>query len=218
LPLSPVISSIGHGRLGDLTMLISLDNLTRSAVLSIAMVSSAALASADGAIDKIITAADKTRLASFAKVRGEAIAEARKGGSPEDIATLDAVLAGKDLAFSEDFDFTGNWQCRTVKLGGGLPLTVYGWFKCRVSDDGSGWKLEKLTGSQRTAGAFYTDSDTRLTYLGALYYSHETPKKYGGDPDRDQVAYVLRPAGNRVRLEFPSPKYESKLDILELKR
>jgi hypothetical protein len=36
--------------------------------------------------------------------------------------------------------------------------------------------------------------------------------------DRNQVAYALRADKNRVRLEFSSPKYESKLDILELKR
>jgi len=199
-------------------MLISLDNLARGAILAIAMAGFATGAAADGEIDKIMTAPDKARLASFDKVRAEAIAEARKGGSREDVATLDGILAGKALAFSEGFDLTGDWQCRTVKLGGNLPLTVYGWFKCRVSDDGSGWKLDKLTGSQRTAGAFYTDSDTRLTYLGVLYYGDEKPKKYGRDPDRDQVAYAVRQDENRVRLEFPSPKYESKLDILELRR
>lgn len=173
---------------------------------------------ADGEIGKLMTAADKTRLASYDKVRAEAIEEARKGGAKVDVAALDTILAGQPLSFSEDFDFTGNWQCRTVKLGGSPALTVYGWFKCRVSDDGSGWRLEKITGSQRTSGAFYTDSDTRLTYIGALHYGDEMPKRYASDPDRDQVAYALRAGKNRVRLEFPSPKYESKLDILELAR
>lgn len=199
-------------------MLISLHNLACGAIIAIAMAGSATLAGADGAIDKIMTAADKARLASFDKIRADAVAEAKQGGAPADVATLETILAGKDLTFSEDFDFTGAWQCRTVKLGGNLPLTIYGWFKCRVSDDGSGWKLEKLTGSQRTSGAFYTDSDTRLTYLGALHYGDEKARKYGSDPDRDQVAYASRPDNDRVRLEFPSPKYESKLDILELKR
>jgi hypothetical protein len=195
-----------------------LKKLACSGFLALAMAGFAAAARADGEIDKIMTAPDKARLASFDKVRAEAIDEAKRGGEPADVATLDAVLAGTNLAFSEDFDFTGNWQCRTVKLGGDPSLTVYGWFKCRVSDAGSGWKLEKLTGSQRTAGGFYTDSDTRLTYLGVLFYGDEKPKRYGGAPDRDQVAYVVRADKNRVRLEFPSPKYESKLDILELKR
>lgn len=113
---------------------------------------------------------------------------------------------------------TGTWQCRTVKLGGSLALTIYGWFKCRVTDDGSGWRLEKLTGSQRTSGAFYTESDTRLTYLGAFHYADEKPGRYRANPDRDEVAYVTRAGDRRVRLEFPSPKLESKLDIIELKR
>lgn len=196
----------------------SLKRLVHGGSLAIAMIAGSALASADGEIDKLMTAADKARLASYDKVRAEAIEEARKGGAKEDVTTLDAILAGQTLAFSQDFDLTGNWRCRTVKLGGSPALTVYGWFKCRVSDDGSGWRLEKLTGSQRTSGAFYTDSDTRLTYIGALHYGDEKPKRYASDPDRDQVAYALRADNNRVRLEFPSPKYESKLDIIELKR
>jgi hypothetical protein len=195
-----------------------LRNSARIASVVVTMLVAPSMARADGEIDKIMTAADKARLASFDTVRDEAIAEARKSGAPQDVTALEAVLAGKDLPLSGSFDMTGMWQCRTVKLGGTLPLTIYGWFKCRVSDDGSGWKLEKLTGSQRTSGAFYTDSDTRLTYLGALHYGDEAPKKYGSDPDRDQVAYALRPDEKRVLLEFPSPKYESKLDILELRR
>ena len=196
----------------------SLNNLVRGGYLVIALIAGCAMASADGEIDKLMTVADKARLADYDKVRAEAIAEARKSGAVRDVATLDAILAGKDLAFSQDFDFTGNWQCRTVKLGGNPALTVYGWFKCRVTDDGSGWRLEKLTGSQRTSGAFYTDSDTKLIYIGALHYGDEKPKRYASDPDRDQVAYVLRPDAKRVHLEFPSPKYESKLDIIELTR
>jgi Domain of unknown function (DUF4893) len=192
--------------------------LAGSGLLALVMIVISATVRADGEIDKLMTAADKARLASYDKVRAEAIEEAKKDGAKEDVGTLDAILAGQTLAFSQDFDFTGNWQCRTVKLGGSPALTVYGWFKCRVSDDGSGWKLEKLTGSQRTSGVFYTDSDTRITFIGALHYGDEKPKRYASDPDRDQVAYALRADKNRVRLEFPSPKYESKLDILELKR
>ncbi len=195
-----------------------LKTLVRGGSCVLAMIGFAAFAHADGEIDKLMTAADKQRLAAFDKTRAEAVAEARKGGAPDDVATLENILAGRDLTFSEGFNFTGNWRCRTVKLGGNQPLTVYGWFRCRVSDDGAGWRLEKLTGSQRTSGAFYTDSDTRLIYIGALHYGDETPKRYASDPDRDQVAYVLRPDEKRVRLEFPSPKYESTLDILELER
>lgn len=197
---------------------MKLDTFARAAAVAFAIITCAAPASADGEIDKLMLAPDKARLASYDKIRAEAIADARKGGTSQDVATLDAILGGESLAFSEGFDMTGNWRCRTVKLGGAPALSIYGWFKCRITDDGSGWRLEKLTGSQRSSGAFYTDSDTRLTYLGALHYADEPPRRYGSDPDRDQVAYVMRAGDKRVRLEFPSPKYKSKLDILELKR
>lgn len=192
--------------------------LARAGFIALAVIAGGTAAQADGEIDKFLTAADKARLAAYDETRAAAIAEARKVGAAQDVATLDAILAGDSLPFAEGFDMTGVWQCRTVKLGGAVALTLYGWFKCRISDDGSGWRLEKLTGSQRTAGAFYTDSDTRLTYLGALYFADEKPRRYGSDADHDQVAYVWRAGDRRLRLEFPSPKYESKLDILELKR
>lgn len=195
-----------------------LDLFTRGGLAALAALACAATARADGEIDKLMTAADKARLAAYDKVRAEAIADAKKVGTPKDVATLDAILAGKPLSFSGNFDMTGNWQCRTVKLGGRPALTIYGWFKCRISDDGSGWRLEKLTGSQRTSGSFYTDSDTRLTYVGAFHYADEKPGRYRANPDRDEVAYAIRAGDTRVRLEFPSPKYESKLDIIELKR
>jgi hypothetical protein len=173
---------------------------------------------ADGELDSKITPADKARLADYAKVRAEAIAEAQAGASAADQAVLEKALAGGPLSFRGDFDPTGKWKCRTIKLGGMLPLMVYDWFDCRISDDGSGWYLKKTTGSQRTSGRFYDDGDARLVYLGALHYGGEEPVAYGKDPERDQVAYVFRPGPERLRMEFPSPRFESKLDIIELKR
>jgi hypothetical protein len=173
---------------------------------------------ADGELDSKIAIADKTRLADYSKVRTEAIAEAKAGGSAADNAILEKILAGESLSFRGDFDPTGKWKCRTIKLGGTLPLTIYDWFDCRISDDGSGWYLKKTTGSQRTSGRFYDDDDARLVYLGALHYGGEEPVAYGKDPQRDQVAFVFRPEADRLRMEFPSPRFESKLDIIELKR
>src|SRR5690606_12105214 len=109
---------------------------------------------ATGEIESLITDADRERLANYETTREAALKEARSGGEKQDIATLDAVLEPEPMPWS-DFDMTGDWQCRTIKTGGLAELVVYGWFKCRVSDDGSGWMLEKLTGSQRTKGRFF---------------------------------------------------------------
>ena len=177
-----------------------------------------ALAHADGALDKRLTAFDKDRLARFDAITAEALTEARAGGSREDLQVLEAALSGSALPLAEGFDPTGDWKCRTIKVGGGLPLTVYGWFKCRISDDGAGWMLEKLSGSQRTRGMFYTLSANRLAYVGAGYVADEKPRNYGADAQSNQVAIAERRAENRIILMFPAPQYESKLDILVLER
>lgn len=172
---------------------------------------------ADGVVDTIMTAADKARLAAYGTVRAEAIAEARASGAPADLAVLDAVLAAPQIPFA-GLDMTGAWQCRTTKVGGLGALVVYGWFKCKVSDDGSGWLLEKTSGSQRTKGRFYGDGERRLIYLGSFFVAGETPKPYGSGPESDQVGYTFRTGEQAWRIELPSPYYESKLDIMEFRR
>ena len=176
----------------------------------------AGAAHADGVVQKLITPADKAKLEKYDATRKEALQEA-KAGLAREVAVLDAIVAQKPLSFS-DFDMTGNWQCRTIKAGGIGPLVVYDWFKCKVTDDGSGWMLEKISGSQRTKGRFYTESDTRLIYLGSGYVSGEKPKAYGRGPKTDQVGYAFRTGPAEWRLELPAPYYESKLDILEFRR
>lgn len=178
---------------------------------------SAGPALATGEILSIITEADRDRLENYETIRSKALEEARAGGAADDVARLEATLAKPHLSFT-DFDMTGDWQCRTIKAGGLAPLIVYGWFKCRVTDDGSGWMLEKLTGSQRTKGRFFTDSDTRLTYLGSFYVAGDAAKPYGGGPESDQAGYAFRTGPEEWRIEFPAPRYESKLDILEFRR
>ena len=117
----------------------------RIAVLAALAVSLAAPAFADGVVQKLMTPADKTKLEKYGETRKAAIAAAQKG-EPAEVKELNAVLARPIVAFS-DKDLTGNWKCRTIKAGGDFgALVIYGWFKCRVSDDGSGWVLEKLTG------------------------------------------------------------------------
>ena len=108
--------------------------------------------SVDGVVQKLMTSSDKVRLEKYDETRKAALAEA-KAGDPAQVAELDALLA-KPLLSLPDFDLGGEWRCRTTKVGGLSPLVVYGWFKCRVSEDGSGWKLEKTSGSQRTTGRF----------------------------------------------------------------
>ncbi len=171
---------------------------------------------ADGVVQKLITPADKTRLDKYGETRKAALDEA-KAGEPGELKQLNDLLARPMVAFS-DKDLTGNWQCRTMKVGGGLPLVVYGWFKCKVTDDGSGWMLEKTSGSQRTKGRFYDDGEKRSIYLGSFTVNEDPAKPYGSGPETDQIGYAFRNGDKAWRIEFPAPYYESKLDIMEFRR
>ena len=189
----------------------------RIAVLAALAVSQVAPALADGVVQKLMTSSDKARLEKYGETRKAAIAAAQKGEAAE-VKEFNAVLARPLVAFS-DKDLTGNWKCRTIKAGGDFGvLVIYGWFKCKVSDDGSGWMLEKLTGSQRTKGRFYDDNAKRAIYLGSFFVEGDPVLPYGSGPKTDQVGYAFRTGPNAWRLELPAPYYESNLDILEFKR
>ncbi|WP_081784761.1 DUF4893 domain-containing protein [Nitratireductor aquibiodomus] len=164
-----------------------------------------------------ITYRDAARLDAYARMRTEAFRQARAGGASADVALLDEIDQRPERSF-EDFDLTGKWQCRTIKTGGLAPLVVYDWFRCQVNDDGAGWVLEKLTGSQRTRGRFFTDGDSRLIYLGSYFVKDDRPPRYGSGRNSDQVAYVFRGKDDGWRMEFPAPERESVLDILEFRR
>ncbi len=166
---------------------------------------------------QIITYADAARLDAYEAISAKALEEARAGSAPEDIAVLGEIIARPALSFS-DFDLTGEWQCRTIKAGGISPLVIYDWFRCRVSDDGSGWVLEKVSGSQRTQGRFFTDGDERLIYLGSYFVAGDEPPPYGAGPESDQAGYAFRDSEAQWHIAFPAPARESKLDILEFRR
>lgn len=107
----------------------------------------------------------------------------------------------------------GRWLCRTVKLGGLLPLVIYGYFKCEIADQ----VIRKTIGSQRFSGRLYVAGE-EIVFLGASEDGDQEPIAYGADPDRDMIG-VLRALGpDHLALELPSPRYESHHDIIEFVR
>jgi hypothetical protein len=175
-------------------------------------------ARAEGVVGTLLTAGDKARLAALDTSRDEAVARARAQGDPAAVRVLDDVLAGQLQSVRDGFAPLGAWRCRTIKLGREVPITVYGWFNCRIVEDGVGYRLEKLTGSQRTAGYLYDDTDTALIYLGALSYAGEPLGRYGANAERNMPGRLVRTAPGAMRIEFPKPVHESDFDILELRR
>lgn len=173
---------------------------------------------AEGPLDGILTPADQQKLARFPETTEGALAGARANGTAADVAILDKALAGSPMPLAEGFNPRGVWRCRVIKAGGVLPLTVYKPFRCLWGGDAKGWRFMKITGSQRTSGRFYTESATRLIYVGAAHMADEQKRLYGKDPQQDQVAIVERRGEERIIMMFPEPPFESKLDILVLER
>ena len=119
----------------------------------------------------------------------------------------------------------GTYRCRTIKLGskaeGGLAYVAYPFFRCTIElTPGGDLILTKTTGSQRTRGLLYPDTDNRLVFIGAQAWGMDETgfPAYGARPERDQVGVFERIGSERWRMVVPWPRVESKLEILELVR
>ncbi len=184
----------------------------------------AALFAGSAAAQSVIRTEDAARLSSFTDVAGGALLQAFAGGSAGDVAALSGALSGSpQVAFDESL--AGDWNCRTMKLGGGLPLVVYTNFKCRFTVSAQGFDFEKLSGSQRTKGSILL-RDGLAIYLGVGFVAGGSPPAYADLPPdfqsdgttQAQIAVFERVSTKRARLMFPSPAVESDFDILELTR
>ena len=167
---------------------------------------------------------DALRLQGFTQAAGDALLQALAGGATGDVAALSKALSGTpQIAF--DASLVGDWNCRTMKLGGISPLVVYTNFKCRFTASDTGFAFEKLSGSQRTRGTI-TLRDGRAVYIGVGFVAGEDPPDYADLPTDFQsngtiqtdIAIYERTSPSRARLMFPSPAVESDFDILELTR
>ena len=159
-----------------------------------------------------LTPADSARIADFAQSRTRGLAQAMLANSAEDRQAVSTIFAA-GLAPTDAVP-AGQYQCRTIKLGGNLPLIAYGYFACSIGDDGS---IDKTSASQRFSGTL-TPSNGGFFYRGALHYGDEQPIVYGADPQRDQVGclYEIAGGGRHFVLELPSPPVESVHDLIEL--
>ncbi|WP_419897645.1 DUF4893 domain-containing protein [Roseomonas sp. USHLN139] len=187
--------------------------------LLVGLALAAAPALADGRFPQGLTPIDQARLAGFESARQAAIGVARSGGDPADVAVLEQVLDGEATA-QPAAALAGDWRCRLIRLGGILPLTIYGDFRCRITDDAAGLRLQKLTGSQRLAGTLFDTGSARLGYAGAAVAGAGQPPRYGAEPGSNQVGYLVPLGPQRLRLEMPAaaPTRDSDFDILELRR
>ncbi len=168
---------------------------------------------------------DRVRLDLLDAVAGRTLRGAFAHGAPDDIAVLTQGLTGSPLqADQAAAALPGNWSCRMLKLGGGLPLVVYQPFRCRIDADGG---FEKLTGSQRMLGTI-GDVDGVQAYLGTGHIAGDTARSYTDLPETidlaatpqrvPEVGVVEVVSPTRARIVMPLPMLESDLNVLLLMR
>ncbi|GEC01939.1 hypothetical protein BDI01nite_30030 [Brevundimonas diminuta] len=168
--------------------------------------------------------ADASLLGRLDQAWSLARAEAEARGFADEVESLGVLVDPNAGQAGRLQPPPGDYRCRTVKLGAreaqGLAYVAYPAFRCRVElTPGGDLILAKTTGSQRTRGLLYPDTDRRLVYVGAQAWGDETGfPAYGAQAERDQLGVFERIGPQRWRLVIPFPKQESKLDILELTR
>ena len=174
---------------------------------------------------QVVTAADAANLSRLDQAWRMARAEADDKGFADDVTALGPLVDPNAGQAGRLQPAPGTYRCRTVKMGTktevGLAFNAYPFFQCSVElTPGGDLILTKTTGSQRTRGLLYPDTDRRLVFVGAQAWGMDETgfPRYGQMPERDQVGAFERIGPNRWRMVIPWPRVESKLEILELVR
>jgi hypothetical protein len=182
----------------------------------------AAISAAHAGWQDEASANDVKRLASLEESRSRGLSAAQSG---PDAALIHAVVDAAPVATSENA-LTGNWRCRTIRLGGMTADVVYSWFRCRVSERDGGLFFEKISGTQRLSGTLYPHESGGYVLLGALSAKGEPVHRYSGSgpsagaqatPD-DVIGLLSSTGPSTARLELPWPMQESVFDVIEMKR
>lgn len=174
---------------------------------------------------QVVSAADAASLGRLDQAWRMGRAEAEEKGFADKVEALGPLVDPNAGQAGRLQPAPGQYRCRTIKLGsnspGGLGYLEYPWFRCTIElTPGGDLILTKTTGSQRTRGLLYPDTDRRLVFVGAQAWGMDetTFPRYGQQTIRDQVGVFERIGSNRWRLVIPWPKVDSKLEILELSR
>ncbi|GAA0870223.1 DUF4893 domain-containing protein [Brevundimonas basaltis] len=174
---------------------------------------------------EVASSADASRLGRLDQAWRMARAEAEEKGFADQVEALGPLVDPNAAQAGRLQPPPGTYRCRTIKLGsnspGGLGYLEYPFFRCTIElTPGGDLILTKTTGSQRTRGLLYPDTDRRLVFVGAQAWGMDETgyPAYGDQPVRDQVGVFERIGAERWRLVVPWPKVDSKLEILELVR
>lgn len=159
---------------------------------------------------------DVARLEALETSRTRGLAGALRGLVADEQSVVADLFEGGLAPIDADL-LVGKYQCRTIKLGGNLPLVVYQWFRCEINQEDATFTVRKITGSQNFFGVLMPAGDG-YAYKGASTYGYEDQVLfYGDDATRDQVG-CLSAVGEGQKhfvLELPAPPVESYHDVIE---
>ena len=174
---------------------------------------------------EVASAEDASRLGRLDQAWRLGRAEAEDKGFADKVEALGVLVDPNAAQAGRLQPPPGTYRCRSVKLGsnspGGLGYLEYPFFRCTIElTPGGDLILTKTTGSQRTRGLLYPDTDRRLVYIGAQAWGADETgyPAYRQMPERDQIGVFERIGSARWRLVLPWPKQDSKLEIIELVR
>jgi len=165
-----------------------------------------------------LSQSDASRLDNMFVSRTRGLGSAASADSTADRDTV-ASLFQSGLAPVDADLLPGAYDCRTIKMGGNLPLVVYQWFRCEIGQEDATLTIRKVTGSQNFFGTLEPQGAV-YAYRGAGTYGREDQVRlYGDDPERNQVGCLSAVTkGNRhFVLELPFPMVESHHDVIELR-
>ncbi|HHS82693.1 MAG TPA: DUF4893 domain-containing protein [Devosia sp.] len=167
-----------------------------------------------------VSPVDKERLNSLSVSRTLWLGAALKGENDGEQVLIGGLFDRPFVPLGEAEGLVGSYRCRTIKMGGGLPFVVYGWFSCEIFTEEAALVIRKTSGSQRFLGVLVPAGEG-YAYKGALSYGYESVSKlYGEDPERNQVG-CLSATGDgpdHLVLEMPAPRFESVHDVIEMLR
>jgi hypothetical protein len=170
---------------------------------------------------RVVTDADRERLRTWHSSWVAAIAKARAAGKGPQIDALGALFDPDRAMPDGAMPPPGHYHCKTYKVGANgaavQDFTVYPAADCVIEAEGEVSSLYLVAGPQRPVGLLFDDSAARAVFLGTLVLGDETkPMIYGQDTQRDLAAFVERIGPQRWRMIYPSPRFESLLDVVDL--
>ncbi len=151
--------------------------------------------------DLAIERAARLRPQAFYEIDYSALRHPQKTLHRIDLETLRA-LKQADRTDAFPAKWAGLWPCRFI-LATDISVARYQWMQCRLSRDGTGWRIEKRSGTRFFKGGIYADPALGTAFLGSAWM-HDFPETTSGDGVSGVASGVFRIAEGRwLRLFLP---------------